>query len=344
MRLDKAWFNALGGLALALMLASTACAAGFTPDPVDMAAAKREGTVSWYTSTPIDAAQKIADLFTQETGIKVELFRSGGESVLRRFMQEISAGRFDCDVLTTSDPAAAAQLAAKGVFVAFKPANFDKVPDAVKDPDGRYVAQRLNMLGIVVRADKVPEAERPRSWSDLIKPVYKNMMVMPDPSFTSLQLVVVATLSHKYGWDFYKGLRNNNVMIVQGHQQVADTLKSGERLIAAEGADSYAFEDRKAGHDEVTVFPTEGAFAVPSPTSIVKGSPHPNAAKAFLQFILSRAAQQLFPQKGLYGARVDIPPPAGSPKLATITLMPVDYGYIEKNAAKIKEHFAEIFQ
>ena len=50
-------------------------------DPVDLAAAKREGKVVWYTSTPIEAAQKIAKLFEEETGIRVELFRSGGSAV-----------------------------------------------------------------------------------------------------------------------------------------------------------------------------------------------------------------------------------------------------------------------
>jgi len=325
-------------------LALAALSAAAHADPVDMAKAKQEGSVSWYTSTPINAAQKLSDLFTKETGIKVELFRSGGEAVLRRLMQEISAGRFAADVITTSDPAATAELADKGLFVSFKPANFDKVPAEVKDMQGRFIAQRLNMLGIIARADKVAAADRPKRWADLVKPAYKGKMVMPDPSFASLQLVVVATLSQKLGWDFYKGLRKNDVMVVQGHQQVADMLKSGERLIAAEGADSYAFEDRKAGHDELTIFPAEGAFAVPAPTAIVKGGPHPEAAKALAQFMLSDAAQGLFPEIGLYGSRADAPPPKGNPKLADVKLMPVDYVAIEKSAAEVKERFAEIFQ
>jgi hypothetical protein len=62
----RRWF---GALAIAVVVASSARAQDFKPDPVDMAAAKREASVSWYTSTPIDAAQKIADLFTKETGI-----------------------------------------------------------------------------------------------------------------------------------------------------------------------------------------------------------------------------------------------------------------------------------
>lgn len=220
--------------------------AAFTPDTVDMAAAKREGTVSWYTSTPVATAQKIANLFQAETGIKVQLFRSGGSAVLRRFLQEAEAGRVAADVVTISDPAAASALIKRDLLVPFRPKHFDKIPDEVKDPQGRHIAQRLNLVGIVVRTDR--GLELPKSWLDLTHPRYKGQMVMPDPSFTAIQLMVVGTLSQKYGWGFYEKLRANDTMIVQGHQQVSDTLKRGERVIAAEGLDSYTWEDRQAGH------------------------------------------------------------------------------------------------
>lgn len=186
-------------LAALVFLAAPVAAATFAPDSVDMAAAKREGVVRWYTSTPIEAAQKIANAFQQETGIRVELFRSGGSAVMSRFMQELKAGTRQADVLTTSDPAATATLARSGTFVAFKPRNFDKVPAEVKDKDGYWIAQRLNLLAIAIDGDKVKPADRPKTWSDLTKAKYKGLLVMPDPSFTSLQLVAVATLSKKLG-------------------------------------------------------------------------------------------------------------------------------------------------
>ena len=82
-----------------------------------MAAAKKEGKVVWYCSVPIATAQKIANLFEQKTGIKVELFRSGGSNILRRFQQEADSGKVFVDVLTHSEPAAASALTKKGLFV-----------------------------------------------------------------------------------------------------------------------------------------------------------------------------------------------------------------------------------
>ena len=324
--------------------AAPAAAQPFVPDPVDLAAAKREGKVVWYTSTPVQAAQKIARLFEAETGIRVELFRSGGSAILRRFTQEIGAGRVAVDVLTTSDPAGSSLLAKEGKFVAFKPRNFDKVPGEAKHKDGFYIAQRLNMLAIIVRADKVADADQPKAWTELIDKKYKGKLVMPDPSFTALQLMVVGTLSKKYGWKFYESLRANDTMVVQGHQQVSDMLKRGERVIAAEGLDSYAYDDRKAGHKIATIYPADGTFAVPAPTAVIKGGPNPNAAKALAEFMISDAVQTMFPEDGHYAARIDMPPPAGNPALATLKLMPVDYDLIEHESRSIKDRFNEIFQ
>src|SRR5215475_9568348 len=313
-------------------------------DPLDVAAAKKEGKVVWYTSTPIATANKIVKAFEAETGIKVELFRSGGSQVIRRFMQEQQAGHLAADVLTTSDPAATAAMTRKGMFVAFKPTNFDKVPAEAKDPNGAYVAQRLNLITIFVRQDKVAAAAAPKTWSDLLNPKFKGQMVTTDPSYTALGLMTVATLAKKFGWGFYEKLRTADTMVVQGNQQVADMLKGGERLIAAGALDSYAADERKAGHPISTIYPTEGALIIASPTAIVKGSPNPNAAKLFAEFMLSDTAQKLFPEDGGYAARVDIGPPPDSPKLADVTALAVDYDAIEKEAGKVKRKFNEIFQ
>jgi iron(III) transport system substrate-binding protein len=333
------------GLCTALVLLAVpalAWALAFTADPVDLAAARKEGAVTWYTSTPIGPAQKIANLFQTQTGIRVELFRSGGSAVLRRFLQEIDARRVVADVVTISDPAAVSGLIKRDLLVPFRPRNFDRIRDEVKDARGYHIAQRLNLVGIVARTDK--GVELPRNWTDLAEPRYKGLMVMPDPSYTAIQLMVVGTLSRRYGWEFYQKLRANDIMIVQGHQQVSETLTRGERLVAAEGADQNAWVDRTAGHKVQTLFPADGAFAIPAPTVVIKGAPHPHAARALAEFMIGDVVQKLFPGEGIYAARSDVEPPPGNPPLGQIKLMPVDYDQIEKDAKNLKARFNEIFQ
>jgi iron(III) transport system substrate-binding protein len=310
----------------------------------DLAAAKAEGRVVWYTSTPIETAQKVVNLFQAKTGIPVEMFRSGGSAVMRRFQLEQQANRVFADVLTTSDPAESTALAAKGAFLPFKPEHFDKIPESAKEPSGLFVGQRLNMITIYYRHDRIAEEDGPKTMKDLLQPQYKGQLVMADPSFTSLQLAVVGMTARNLGWEFYEQLRKNDIMIVQGGQQTQDMVKRGERLVAAGASDSYAADARLEGRPFTTVYPPDGTFLIPSPSAVVARSPHPNAAKLFAEFLISTEAQKIFPEVGGYSSRIDVPAPAGSPPLADIKLLAVDYDYIQKNASAIKRRFNDIFQ
>ena len=70
------------------------------PDKADAAAARKEGNLSWYTSTPVALAQQLADKFQEQSGIKVQLLRTGGQAVLRRILPEIAAGQPGADIIT----------------------------------------------------------------------------------------------------------------------------------------------------------------------------------------------------------------------------------------------------
>jgi iron(III) transport system substrate-binding protein len=331
-------------LSCAALLVACGVGPAVAADTVDMEAAKKEGRVTWYTSVPVETAQKISNFFEQKTGIKVELFRSGGSNILRRFQQEADGGKVFVDVLTHSEPAAARMMTKKGLFVAFKAADFDKVPKEVKDPDGYHVAQRLNVMAMYLRDDKVTAADRPKTWGDLANPKYAGKMVMADPSFSSLLVTIVGTLAKEHGWDYFEKLRKNDIMLVQGNQQVSDMVKRGERAIAVGADAAYVGDTKKTGIPISTLYPEDGAFIIPSPSSVVKGAPHPNAAKAFAEFMLSRTVQELFPLEHLYSARVDVAGPEGNPPLASIKIHAVDYDYIEAESPRIKKRFSEVLQ
>ncbi len=98
---------------------------------------------------------------------------------------------------------------------------------------------------------------------------------------------------------------------MQGNEQVSDMIKRGERLIAVA---RLIHMRRKTGRTDIHQddLPADGVFIIPSPTAIIKGSPNPNAAKLFAQYMLSDKVQALFPEAGGYAARSDIAPPKGS--------------------------------
>lgn len=331
----------LGGAAALALPSLIGRAAG--QEAVDLAAAKKEGRVVVYTSAPLAAAQKIATAFQAKYGLPVELFRTGGVQVLRRFLMEQDAKRPGADVLVSSDLSAIRDLMAKNSFVPFKPIGMDKVPATFNEPTGLYVAQRVSIIAIYGRTDLVPPDQMPKTWTDLADPKFKGKLVMTNPNFSSLQVAVIAMLSRAHGWDFFDRLNKNDVLIVQGNEQALNLVKSGERAIVAGGDSQYASAARLQGHKIDNTFPADGTFALPSTTSVVRGSRNPNAAKLMAEFTLSLEAQKLWPESGVYAARNDVAPPLGSPPIDKIKVLPIDYDHVRANAGPVKKRFSEIF-
>ena len=327
---------------LSVAPSAAASASAAAPSPVDMVAAKAEGTVSWYTSTPQDQAQKISELFTAQTGIKVQLFRSGGEAVMTRFLTEQDAGKVAADVVTTSDTAPFNALARGGKLLAFTPKGADTVPASAKSADGTWISQRLNLVVPAFRTDKVKDP--PTSWKDLADPKFKGQLVIADPAFTSIAYLVVHSLARELGWDYFKKVAANGTMIVQGHAQLSTALISGERSVAVESDFGQLFPDVQKGTPIKMVVPTEGVFLINSPMGIPSKAPHPNAARALLEFNLSKDVQDLFIASGTYSPRADFAAPKTYPELKALKIIPVDYDAAERDNKTAKDMFAEIFK
>jgi iron(III) transport system substrate-binding protein len=319
--------------------ASPAAAAAST---VDMDAAKREGTLTWYTSTPQDQAQEIADRFQQQTGIQVQVFRSGGEAVITRFQTEQSGGRVIADVLTASDPAAFNALARAGNLEKFTPAGADLIPASAKSADGTWISQRLNLIVPAYRTDKV--SNPPTSFKDLEDPRFKGQLIMADPSFTAFAFLVVHSLARDLGWDYFQALAAQDTMIVQGHAELSQALISGERTVAIESDAGQLYTNIQKGAPIKIVTPSEGVFLINSPMAATAKAPHPNAAKAFLEFNLSPDIQNLFTRDGTYAVRTDVPPPATYPALSSLKAINVDYDAAERDNKQVKDMFADTFK
>ncbi len=313
-------------------------------DAVDVEAAKKEGRVVWYSSTPIDQANKIVAIFEQKYGVTVELFRASGSELLRRFNTELDAGQVAADVLTTSDPEAMGDFGERGIFTKFVPEGSANIPDYLKDPDGMYVAQRLNIVAFYTNTKILPVDKAPKAWSDLLKDDYKGQIVITDPASTVLQLYTVAMIAKEFGWDYFEKLNDNGVMIVRGGQQAFDTVKRGERQVAGGTDMSYANAAKMAGEPLEVIYPDDGVFVVPAPSAVLAKAKSPNAAKLLAEFLVSKEAQDVFPASGNYAARTDVEPPPNSPRLADMKVRQIDYKYVKENNQATKKKFAEIFQ
>ena len=308
-------------------------------------AAKKEGKVVWYTSLVLPSAEKVAKLFeTAYPGIKVEVHRTGSQRILQRVMQELGANIKIADVVHTSDAGHFVLLKDKKLLAQYTPAGVDKFPAGFKDKDGYYFGLRATVNSITYNTKLLPAADAPKTWKDLLDPKWKGKLVTAHPGYSGVIATHVLALVHMHGWDYFKQLAQNKVMLTQSAADPSGVVASGERVVAVNGGDYSAYQLKKKGNPIEIVYPKEGVPLVVSPTAITVWAPHPNAAKLFTDFTFTREVQQVMADsEGLYTGHPDVKYPADKPKLGDLKLLSVEAEELEKRNEEIKTRFVEFF-
>jgi iron(III) transport system substrate-binding protein len=308
-------------------------------------AAKKEGKVVWYTSLALPTAEKIGKLFEAAyPGIKVEVQRTGSQRILQRVMQEMQANLKLVDVIHTSDAGHFVLLKEKKLLMKYSPAGIDAFPAGFKDKDGYYFTLRATVNVIAYNTKLVPAAEAPKGWKDLLDPKWRGKMVTAHPGYSGVISTHVLALVQLYGWDYFKQLAQNKLMLVQSAVDPAGVVASGERQVAVDGGDYYYYQMKKKGNPIEVVYPKEGVPLVSSPTAIASFAPHPNAGKLFTDFTFTRELQQVMADsEGLYTGHPEVKYPTDKPKLSDLKLLTVDPEELEKRNEEIKSRFVEFF-
>jgi iron(III) transport system substrate-binding protein len=333
----------IGALMVAVALAVAAGAACAQAPRLE--AAKKEGKVVWYTSLVLPSAEKVAKLFEAAyPGIKVEVHRTGSQRILQRVMQELGANIKIVDVIHTSDAGHFVMLKDKKLLTQYTPAGIEKFPAGFKDKDGYYFGLRATVTVIMYNTKSVSATEAPKTWKDLLDPRWKGKEVTAHPGYSGVIATHVLALVHLYGWDYFKQLAQNRVMLTQSANDPPGVVASGERIIAVNGGEYSAYQLKKKGNPLEIVYPKEGVPLVVSPTAIAAFAPHPNAAKLFTDFTFTREVQQVMADsEGLYTGHPDVKYPADKPKLGDLKLLTVDADELEKRNEEIKKRFVEFF-
>jgi len=308
-------------------------------------AAKKEGKVVWYTSLILPSAEKVAKLFEAAyPGIKVEVHRTGSQRIIQRVMQELSANIKNADVLHTSDAGHFVLLKEKKLLAQYTPAGIETFPAGFKDKDGYYFGLRATVNTIAYNTKLVAASEAPKTWKDLLDPKWKGKMVTAHPGYSGVIATHVLALVHLYGWDYFKQLAQQRVMLTQSAADPSGVVASGERIVAVNGGDYSAYQLKKKGNPIEMVYPKEGVPLVVSPTAITVFAPHPTAARLFTDFTFTREIQQVMADsEGLYTGHPDVKYPADKPKLSELKLLTVEPEELEKRNEEIKKRFVEFF-
>ncbi len=308
-------------------------------------AAKKEGKVVWYTSLVLPSAERVAKLFeTAYPDIKVEVHRTGSQRILQRVMQELQANIKNVDVIHTSDAGHYVLLKEKKLLAKYTPAGVEGFPAGFKDKDGYYYGLRATVNAIFYNTKAMSAAEAPKTWKDLLDPKWKGKMVTAHPGYSGVIATHVLALVHLHGWDYFKALADNKLMIVQSANDPSTVVSSGERIVGVNGGDYSAYQLKKKGNPIEIVYPKEGVPLVVSPTAITAFAPHPNAARLFTDFTFTREVQQVMADsEGLYTGHPEVKYPADKPKLSDLKLLTVTPEELEKRNEEIKKRFVEFF-
>jgi iron(III) transport system substrate-binding protein len=239
----------------------------------------------------------------------------------------------------------------KGMLVPYKPKGWDMIPANFKDPAGYWTAIDLYAAALVPNT-KVLEQKNlpmPKGWNDLLNPVYKDMLIMPNPASSGTGFLQVASLlvmldpeyktkpvEENKAWDFLKELDKNMGQYIKSGSKPAKLTAAGEYAVGCSFAFVYS-SLKKKGFPVALVMPEEGAGFELEANALLKGAKHEAAAKKFLDWALSEGAMKEYAKFKLGVAYPGIPGPEGLPALDTIKLAPMDFPWQSENRSKILE-------
>ncbi|RFC69656.1 MULTISPECIES: ABC transporter substrate-binding protein [Mesorhizobium] len=320
--------------------------APYSVSPDLLEAAKKEGKVVFYTATDVAVAEKLAELFEKEfPGIDVQVERAGSERVFQRVGQEYSSGIHNADVTETSDAVHFLYFKKQGWLEPMVPQVVaDKWPEDEKDPDGNFAAYRAHLSVMAYRSDLMPEADAPKTWTDLLDPKYKGKMVKAHPGYSGTVMTATFVLSELLGWDYFEKLGKQNVMQVQSSTEPPKKLAQGERVLEVDGNEYNVFRLQDDGVQIKIVYPEEGTPLAVGNAAVMKQAPHPNAAKVFYAFLFSLEAQQLNSDfGGLRSFHPDVKEKATKTPLSKIKVLHSDPAKLETQIQTIKTNYEKYF-
>ncbi len=318
-----------------VLLASLLIAAGVAQ------AAAAEGKLMLYTSQPNTDAQQTADAFmAKNPGVTVEWVRDGTPKILAKLRAEIEAGQPQPDVLLIADVVTMEGLKKEGLLGAYPQADVSAIDASLVDADRTYFSTKLITTGIVYNKS-APFV--PTSWFDLTRPEAKGLVALPSPLTSGAAMIHTVTLAGNLtqGWDYYAGLAANGAQAAGGNGDILKAVSGGDKLFGMI-VDYMPIREKVKGAPVEFVFPKEGVSAVTEPVAMLASAKNPEAAKAFIDFLLSPDGQQLAVSQGYIPARADAGMPAGYPDRSTINVLSYDAAKALADDAANKEKFSEM--
>ena len=337
-RLARAFVAMATMLVAALAIAQLPPAVAADADRVQkqIDAARREGELTIYTSTPVDDMKVMTDAFERKYGVKTKVWRASSEKVLQRAVAEARAGRFDADVYDTNGPELEALVRERMLLPISSPVLADLLPEAVF-PHRAWVGARLVIFAFAYNTNLVRKSELPSSYEGFADLRWKGKLAI-EADDADWFATVSGLLGERDAERLFRSIvASNGVSLRKGHTLLANLVAAGEVPLALT-VYNYKAEQLKNKGAPIDWFVLPPAIARVNGLGVSARAPHPNASLIWYEFVLGVDGQKLLLSREFVPTNRHVETP-----LNRFPLRFVDSAAVLNESDKWERRFADIF-
>jgi iron(III) transport system substrate-binding protein len=279
------------GITRWLALAALAALPAVAQTDALVGAAKKEGTLTFYTTIAEKDLPVIVKPFEDKYGIKVNVWRAGTDKVLQRTIQEARANRNDVDVVHYGSPEMEALAREKILKPVEDPVQKDLIAGSVP-AHKQWAATILSVWVQAYNTQAVKKADLPKKWDDLLDPKWKGKLGIEGKDDDWFATVVQQLGGEPKGVEFFRKLADSNgISVRKGHTLLNNMVVSGEVPLALT-VYNYMPQQAKDKGAPIDWFVIEPAIARSNAVGIAVKAKHPNASLLFYEYLLGPDGQK----------------------------------------------------
>ncbi len=261
-------------------------------------AAAQENTMVLYGSPDRDWVAAVAAKFEKETGIKTPWIRASSNEMYAKIEAEKANPQGDVWFGGTGDPHFAAAEA--GLTEPYCSPKMSELREFMRDPLGgcRVIGLYAGPLGWAVNEGVLKKLGKPipSTWDDLTKPEYKGLIAISNPTTAGTAYTALVTLlllkGEDRGWEYLAKLHKNIAQYTKSGSAAGQLAGQGEVAIGIVFLhDVVMFAEE--GFPVKAIAPADGTGYEIGGLSLIKGAPHKENAKKFIDWALTPSTQAI---------------------------------------------------
>ncbi|MDB5761902.1 MAG: futA [Herminiimonas sp.] len=257
--------------------------------------AKREGTLTLYTSLAPTESTPLGQAFEKKYGIKVEIWRAVSEKIVQRAVQEGRAKRYAFDVVETNGPELE-MLARENLLASFHSPYFADLPPFAVPSHRMWAADRMSVYGVAYNTGTIKREDIPKNYEGFLDPKWKGKIGI-EATDADWMSAVFKAMGNDRAMSFMRKLADMRPDMRKGHILLAELVSAGEIPVGLTAYQSNAATMKRRG-GPIDWIPVDPIVVRPEAIGVAKNAMHPHAALLFADFVLSPDGQALLESMG----------------------------------------------